>query len=272
VAITSYDTAIAGALPPEVAWKVSVTVEAAGVMHSTLYQAGRPGAGVAPATDIDGAALTSYAGQVPFPGAVGGENIHLLSLAVSQSSTGMSRVWLLDRLWHNATIVSTTTGAQAISHPGLPSRDAAGGTDGLGVLLGIEVSTATTNGSAVTNMTAEYTNQAGTGSKTASIASFPATAAVGTFVPFALAAGDTGVRSVQGLTLGTSLGTGVVHLVQYRVIGSVLVPPVASGEGRVGLIELGMPRLWDGSVPFLVVMPTTTTVGNLDAVVTYTQG
>lgn len=272
MAITSYDTAIAGALPPEVVFKASVTAEAAGVMHSTLYQTGRPGAGVAPATDINGAALTSYAGQIPFPAAVGGDNIHVLSLAASQSSTGMSRMWLLDRLWHNATIVSTTTTEQAITHPGIPARDAAGGTDGLGVMLGIEVSTATTNGSAVTNMTANYTDQGGNAANTATVASFPATAAVGTFVPFALAAGDTGVRSVEGITLGTSLGTGVVHLVQYRVLGSVLVPPVTSGEGRAGLIELGMARCYDGSVPFVVVLPTATTLGNLDAIVTYAQG
>jgi hypothetical protein len=104
------------------------------------------------------------------------------------------------------------------------------------------------------------------------MASFPATAAAGTFVPFQLAAGDTGVRSVQGLTLGTSLTSGTVHLVQYRVLASVMVPPVTSGEGRVGLIETGMARCWDGSVPFLVVLPTATTLGNLDALVVYTQG
>jgi hypothetical protein len=104
------------------------------------------------------------------------------------------------------------------------------------------------------------------------MASWPTTAAVGTFVPFQLAAGDTGVRSVEGLTLGTSLVSGTVHLVQYRVLASVMVPPVTSGEGRVGLIELGMPRLYDASVPFLVVLPTTTTLGNLDATVVYTQG
>lgn len=271
MAITSYDTAIAGALPPEAVLKVSATAEAAGVMHSTLYTAGRPGAGAAPAPGIDGAALTAYAGQIPFPGAVGGENIHLLSLAASQSASGMSRVWLLDRLWHNSGIVATTTTEQAISHPGIPSRDAAGGTDGDGVLLALEASGATGSG-AVTTITANYTNQDGTAAQTATMASWPASAAAGTFVPFQLAAGDTGVRSVEGLTLGTSLVSGTVHLVQYRVLASVMVPPVSYGEGRVGLIEAGMPRLYDASVPWLVVLPTTTTLGNLDALITYTQG
>jgi hypothetical protein len=272
VAITSYDTAIAGALPPEAVLKVSATAEAAGVLHSTLYASGRPGAGAAPAPGIDGAALTAYAGQVPFPAAVGGKNIHLLSLAASQSASGMSRVWLLDRLWHNSGITATTTTEQAISHPGIPSRDANGGTDGDGVLLALEVSGATGSSGTVTTITANYTDQDGNAAQTATMASWPTTAAVGTFVPFQLAAGDTGVRSVEGLTLGTSLVSGTVHLVQYRVLASVMVPPVTSGEGRVGLIELGMPRLYDASVPFLVVLPTTTTLGNLDATVVYTQG
>jgi hypothetical protein len=271
MAITSYDTAIAGALAPEAILKASVTAEAAGILHSTLYQTGRPGAGVAPAPGINGAALIAYPGQVPFPAAVGGDNIHVLSLAASQSAAGMSRLWLLDRLWHNSGIVATTLTEQAITHPGLPSRDAAGATDGVGVLLALEVSVAT-GSSTVTTITANYTNQAGAAAQTATMASFPATAAAGTFVPFQLAAGDTGVRSVQGLTLGTSLVSGTVHLVQYRVIASVMVPPVTSGEGRVGLIELGMPRCWDGSVPFVVVLPTATTLGNLDALIAYTQG
>lgn len=272
MAITSYDSAIANGLPPEHVLKVSATAEAAGVWHSTLYQAGRPGAGVAPAPGIDGAALTAYPGQVPFPAAAGGENVHLLSLAASQSSTGMSRLLLLDRLWHNSGISATTTTEQAITHPGLPSRDANGGTDGDGVMLALEVSGATGNSGASSVITASYTNQDGTAGQTATMVSFPATAQVGTFVPFLLAAGDTGVRSVQGLTLASTLTSGTLHLVQYRVLGSVMVPPVSLGEGRVGAIDLGMPRLYDGTVPWLVVLPTGTTLGNLDATVIYTQG
>lgn len=274
MAITTIDGAVAGAQPPQPFVKSGGTMEAAGVPHSLFYSTGVPGAASAPSPGLNGAALTSYTGQIPFtnPGA---GNSYLYRLQAACSGTGT--LLLCDRLWHNSGYTATTTAAENTTHPGIPARDANGATNGDGVLCAIEVSTATTNGSAITNMTITYTNQAGTGSKTGTIPStrpgggFPATAAAGSFIPFDLAAGDTGVRSIQALTKGTSLVTGTVHLVQYRVLAEVNLPTANVGQ-LVDFITGGGPRLYDSTVPFLVWIPTATTAVTLTGSMTVTQG
>ena len=270
MAITTLDGLIANLLPPQHVYKAAFTGEAAGLLHSSLYLAGRPGAGVANGLGLGGAALTSYAGQIPFPAAVGGENIHLAGLTLSQAGA-IGGALLVDRLWHNDTIAETTTTGQTITSATWPARDENGSTNGVGVMVGIEVSTATTNAGAVTNTTLTYTNDAGTGSRTATIASFPATAVAGTFVPFLLAAGDTGVRSIQTLTLGTSYGGGTIHLVAYRVIAFIPTPTVNIIYDRDAM-QLGMPRMYDNSVPHFLYMLTGTGAGLTSGQVVYAQG
>jgi hypothetical protein len=46
----------------------------------------------------------------------------------------------------------------------------------------------------------------------------PATPVIGTLMRFQLQAGDTGVRSIQSVTLGTSYGAGALTLLVYRVL------------------------------------------------------
>lgn len=132
------------------------------------------------------------------------------------SGTVAGQFNLFDVLWVNSGLVVTTTTAQNITQPALPARDNNGSTDGLGIYAGILVTTATTNGSAITNMTLSYTNSDNVSGRTATISSFPATAVVGTFVPFQLQAGDKGVRSIQSITLGTSLVTGAISLLCFN--------------------------------------------------------
>jgi hypothetical protein len=262
------DQLLAGLLPSEDVLKVAVTAEAAGVMHSTFYMAGRPGAATTPSPGLAGAALTSYAGQIPFPAAAGGENIHLARFEASQAAN-VGSVSLLDRLWHNSGIGITTTGAQTVNSVAFPARDAGGSTNGNGVLVALEASAAV-GGAAINNTTLSYTNQAGTPGRTATLA-WPATAAAGTFVPFMLAAGDTGVRSIQSLTLGTTYASGTVHLVAYRQIAT-LGTPLANVSVDRDAFALAMPRMYDNSVPFMVYLASGTAVGIVDAQISYTQG
>ena len=269
MAVTTMDGVLAGMLPPESFLKVAATGEAVGGFHSTAFMAGRPGAMVVPTPGLAGAALTAYAGQVPFPAAVGGKNVHLSRLSASQAGN-VGTLILADRLWHNSGIVVTTTTAQTVNSVAWPARDKAGATAGDGVLVGIEVSTATTNAAAISNMTMSYTNEAGTAGRTAT-AVFPATAVAGTFIPFALAADDKGVRSVQTLTLGTSLVAGVVRLVAYREIASVGMP-VVGAETAQDPFALGLPRMYDSSVPWLLYHLASTAAGIVRGSIIYTQG
>lgn len=279
MAITTLDQATASALPPQEILKAGATMEAAGVWHSLFYSAGRPGAAVAPSPGLAGAALTTYAGQIPFTNPASG-NTNMLKFSASASATGS--LLLLDRLWHNSGFTVTTTTAQTVTSAAWPARcvpssGSTPDTNGGGIMVGIEVSAATTNAGAVTNMTLSYTNQAGTAGQTATIPStvpgggFPATAAAGTFVPFQLAAGDTGVRAIASLTLGTSLVTGTVHLVAYRKLAQLSIT-TANVSQALDFLTSGAVRLYDNSVPFLVWIPTATTATTVAGDLIYTQG
>lgn len=271
MAIETLDELLAGFQAPIFFEKVGGSCEGAGILHSFLYSAGVPGAAAAPASAIAGDALTSYAGQLPFANPVSG-NAYMAGF--KGVATTNCRLLLLDRLWHNSGIDETDTGAQTVNSTAFPARDANGETDGEGVLVGIEVSTATTNAGAVTNTTLSYTNSDGTSGRTATIASFPATAVAGTFVPFQLASGDKGVRSIQSLTLGTNYapsGTPVIHLVAYRVLAEL--PIMSNNVGwSLDAFQLAMPRLYDNSVPFLVAQPSSATAITARGMVHYAHG
>lgn len=144
---------------------------------------------------------------------------------------------LIDVLWVNTGIAVTTTTAQAITMPGaLPARDANGTTNGEGVLAALYTTTANTNAAVIANTTLSYTDQDGNAGNTATFSGTvgfqaPATPVVGTWMPFLLAAGDTGIRSVQSVTLGTSYGAGALSLVLFRPLAreGVSVANTSSG-------------------------------------------
>jgi hypothetical protein len=268
MALSTLNQIVAGMQAPRYFCKVSGTMEAAGVMHSLLYAAGLPGAGVAPSPGLSGAALTSYAGQLPFQNPVSG-NTNLARLEANSPVAGT--LFLCDRLWHNSGIGITTTTAQTVNSVAFPARDALGLVNGHGVMIGLEASSAI-GGGAVANTTISYTNNvgAGTSGKTGTMASWPATAAAGTFVPFQLAAGDGGVRSVESITLGTTYTSGTVHLVAYRVLAALGMQ--ANVSNQLDAIQCGFPQMHDGAVPFLIWLPSATTSATIQGSATWSQG
>lgn len=271
MAILDLDGIVAGFKPAQRFWKQGGIMEsptATDICHSMFYGNGRPGAGVAPSSGLNGSALTSVSGQIPFTNPVSG-NTYLG--AFDCASSGVGRMVLCDRLWHNSGIVVTTTTAQSITFPTLPARDMNGSSNGEGVMIAIEVSVLTGNGAA-TSPTISYTNSAGTSGRTGTMVSnFPASAQPGTFATFMLEAGDTGVRSVQSITLGTSLVSGTIHLVAYRPVATIDVV-LANGGNSKDALALGLPRLYDNTVPWLVWYHTTTSSANVSGSITYTQG
>ncbi len=242
-------------------------MEAAGVFYSPFYATGLPGAAVAPTPGLAGAALTAYAGQIPFtnPGA---GNSYLFRFAAAATLGGT--LLLCDRLWHNSGLVVATTTAQTINSVAWPARDRDGSTNGESVLVGIEFST-TGTAAAITNTVMSYSDAAGNAGNTATIASVPATPLAGTFVPFQLAAGDTGVRSIQTVTLGTAYTTAVIHLVAYRVLATIGLP-VANVASAVDAVTGGFVQLYDNTVPFLLWLPSATTATTINGSMIVTQG
>lgn len=267
MAITSLDGIVAGLRPPEDVWKTTFTGKVVGGYHSAFYIAGRPGAAAASTAGVAGEALTSYAGQVPFPAAVGGQNVYLARFEASNTS-GVGGVTLCDRLWQNSGLSVTATTAQTVGSVAWPARDLDGATAGRGVQIALEVTA--TMGSGAPLITLSYTNSAGVSGRTAT-ASPSTTSQVGTWVNFPLAAGDVGVRSVESLTLSATMTSGAFSLVAYRPVTTIacIANNIATDRDA---IALGMPRFYDNSVPFLVYQLTATAGGIVDSAVTWAQG
>lgn len=271
MAITSMDQFYAGLLHiPRVYGKDAVTAEQAGIPHTPWYTAGVTGAGAAPTGGLNGATFSaSVSGAITVPTGVTSENSYLSKITAVQTGN-IGGLWLIDRIWGNVPVV-TTTGAQAVTSPTWPARDETASTNGAGVLLALEVSSTTGNAGTITNTTVSYTNSAGTAGRTATLASFPITGLTGTWVLFSLQAGDVGVRSVQSITLGTSYVSGVIHLMAFRLICE-LETPTANIPARASFTSLNAPVVWDLSVPQLVYWPTSTALGSVYGSLWFAQG
>jgi hypothetical protein len=266
MAITGPDGIVAGSKPLQLWYKALSGTLVAGRPHSSIYTAGIPGPAVAPAPGVNGAALTAYPGQIPFTNP-GSGNTH--SGRFGGFATQAGTLLLCDRLWHNSGLSVTSLTSQAISAPTLPARDINGATNGHGVLIGMEVVTATGAGLNVPTLT--YTDQDGnTGATATPLFAYAASSIAGSFYPFGLAAGDTGVRLPTAFQNSVSMTSGSIALVAYRVIAQVdsgaligdAVDPMTGGFGQ----------MYDDSVPFVVFIPSTTTTSNIFATWTPVQG
>lgn len=252
--------------------KIGTATEAAGVRYCFNKDSGSPGAWVPGAPGVNGwwtdaSQATNAANpagatqcgcwQLPNP-ASGGYYLNQVGIAASVASM----VELFDLLWYNTGLVVTTLTAQAITMPAtsIPARDSAGTTNGEDWRAGIYVTTATTNAGAIANTTMSYTNSEGTAGRTATMAAFPATAVIGTFVPFQLAAGDRGIRSIQSVTLGTSYVAGAISVMLYRTI--TCVPnPLANVGGIMNKLtdDPTGTRLYNGTALCVRFLPSATT-------------
>ena len=269
MAITTLDGALAGMQPPRPFAKAITPTLVAGKPQSLWGLGGNPGAGSFDTT-LNGVMLSSTSamvnGQLPHVDPVSG-NSYLAGLTAQATQAGM--LLLCDRLWHNGGYTITSNAAQNSTTPTWPARDIAGSTNGDGVYLGLEISAAA--GAAAPTITIGYTNQAGTASRTATNSFATANSpAAGSFFPIGLQAGDTGVRSVQSLTLSVSWVSGTMNLVAYRVLAAI--PLLAQIPNDLDPITSRFPRLYNGVVPFLIFVPNTTTASNIMGVYTETQG
>lgn len=266
--ITTLDGVLAGARPPITFMKAVTPTLVAGRPQSLFYLAGMPGAAVAPTPGLAGAALTSYAGQLPFSNPVSGQHSYLARLQGQATIAGT--LILADRLWHNSGLDLTLTTAQTINSLAWPARDANGTSNGEQVLIGLEVTTATGSGTPTLTMT--YTNQAGTTGRTATnVVATAATSPIGAFYPMGLQAGDTGVRSVQSFTLSATWTSGAASLVAYRELARLELT-ASNIPAAIDAVTSGFPRLFDNTVPFLIFVPAGTTGSNIAGQLVITQG
>jgi hypothetical protein len=231
--------------------KTGTAADAVAYWYCTAKDAGFPGAWVPGTPGVNGRVTngTVAADFGCFPIAnpsVGGNYLTEVNMAASVNHTHV----LFDCLWVNSGLVVTTTTAQAVTTPTLPARDLNGTTNGEGCSIALYFSAASTLAAAGANLTVSYTNSDGVAGRTATLLAIagsqvPATPVVGTLVWFNLAAGDRGVRSIQSITLGTSMLTGTIHLMITRDIATMGTTVVNVNAQKI----IGTPgiRLYNGT-------------------------
>lgn len=214
------------------------------------------------------------AGSVPIGFRAGTETV--LSLVSGSVNTSTVMTMLVDRLWTASGFSATSTTEQAINSSPFPARDINGTSNGEGVYLCLLIAGAT--GAGTPNLSVRYTSSQGVANRVAghlqvTSASSPAERAW----IFSLQAGDTGVRSVQGLTLSATWTSGTIHLFAFRPI---LMLPAVSAFASAGhavnrfqndIISLCAPRIFPGSYLHFLDLPGGT-AGGRTLTMTFSQG
>jgi hypothetical protein len=168
------------------------------------------------------------------PGA--GKQKWLLGLEAATQAIGT--LMLYDRLAHQGNSSGTSTSAQTVSASAVRYT----GSASAGNQIWLEIYTAI--GATLTTITASYTNQAGTSGRTT-----PAVQIGGTglneaqrMIPLPLASGDTGVQSVQSVTLAATTGTaGAFGVTIARPL--LILPCGGQASGGVRDCLAGLPSM-----------------------------
>jgi hypothetical protein len=268
---TSYDQIIAaftsgGGRNQQFIKFAPVITSPTGHAYSTWAQAGQPAAGGF------GTALTSRQltyitvnGGVSLTTADATEALYLTSFGAWNNLGALGNIQLIDRLLDYDAIAANSAASQALTNSAsLPTQYSTGD----GVMMFLEVSSAiagVTNGTA----TITYTNQAGTSGKTTAVASLVAAPVLsrvaapvtGFFIP--LAAGDTGVRSVQSVQFSAAATSGTYCLTLCYPLTALPAPSTAYTERDLVLQSPKMPPIRDNAVlQFLVATVNTTAATN----------
>ena len=212
---------------PVVFMKTSTAADVAGCWYGTWKDAGFPGAWAPGTPGVNGRVTdgTTSTDNGCLPIKTPGTGANYLTEVTMGASVNHSHLFF-DVLWVNSGLTVTTTTAQSITTPTLPARDVNGTTNGEGLMIGLMFTAAATNAAAIANSTVSYTNSAGTSGRTATLSAIagsqiPATPVIGTMIWFNLQAGDKGVRSIQSITLATSLVTGSISLFIARDLANI---------------------------------------------------
>lgn len=212
---------------------------------------GQPSAGAAPTTVA--APTNATTGALPFTSAGGGRE-SWMTQAWATALTGGTLI-LYDRLLHIGGLSGTVTTAQTVG--GTITRN----TGGKGNFAFAEIYTQI--GSTATTITMSYTDQDGNSGNTSTGVVFGGTnfreATRAIFLP--LAANDSGIQSIQSVTLAASTTTaGNFGIVMGRILAYIGVGVAGAAGWRDYITGLpSIPKIDDGSCLSLLWMPIGTT-------------
>lgn len=246
--------------------KAAFSPQAAGCWTSLWTQAGIPGAGVVSSSGVAGDVPTdATAGAFPFTNS---NNSYLSRFAANSNVSG--QLLLYDRLWHNSGLSVTTTGNQTVqaSTPLVPLTRP----DANGASVEAWMDVYTTLGAGSTAKTIVYTDQSGNLTNTGTLVGFVTTAAAQRTFPFSLAAGDTGVRSIQSFDNVATSTSGTLGLVLRRWIATTQYGVGNTGSSPDLISGLGLPRIYDDACLELLWLATATTSNTVTGNLALAQG
>lgn len=245
------------------------TAQAAGLWYDLACGSGNPASDSAygGGTNLAFQALDDT--STTSPGILHGGNVspdtkHVVNAsAFSAAATSAPCILMLvDRLgFYPITTVTTTTPQTLNNTVPFPAGRHSNGA-GLRAFFVTSSGAATTPmGAATPNLSINYTNQAGTSGRTTPTVLPVGTSAnpkgaiaysgtgVGKYGPFLpLAAGDSGIQSVQSVTISTSYLSGVLNLVICRPILTLPITTVGVAAERDLLNQVpSLPRIYDGA-------------------------
>jgi hypothetical protein len=158
-----------------------------------------------PATPTTSVALDKNSAQSmgPIP-AISTGRLTMLGSRINTSTYGAGAMMVVDLLNVSGGLSGTVTTAQTTN---LPTAALTRYTSGEGVMAGIVVYTIV--GTTATTISINYTNQAGTSGRVSPVTTFGGGfyREAGVLLPIPLQAGDTGIRSIESVTVTATTGT-----------------------------------------------------------------
>lgn len=193
-----------------------------------------------PAAAASGGTLHSTA-EEGFPTLPAPTGVRYLA-KVEMVAGAASALHIYDRVWSCSGLSGTVATAQAITgFPSLTRPD----TNGTGLELWVECYAAT--GASPANITVQYTNSSNESGRNTVSTAHPTSMAANRLYPIQWQSGDTGVRSIQSVTLSATTGTagnfGVTLLKRIAVVPI----PVSNIPIVMDFASLGLPTIQAGA-------------------------
>jgi hypothetical protein len=197
----------------------------------------------------------------------GGQSLYIGRIEAAGTVTGTITVY--DRVYAASGFVGNVITAQAIT--GMPTLPAARApNDGEGLEIWLESYTAI--GATASQVTVQYTNSAGTSGRNTVSEAITASFPVNRLQRLRYQDGDTGVQSVQSVTLSVSTGTagnfGIVLLERKCTLPLTF----ANVSNVMDFAATGLPTVQADSALMFVSMSTATTTGNIIGTINIVAG
>lgn len=196
--------------------------------------AGSPGAANVPPTGAGEVPTNATAGALAFVNPSSGQ-----AYLAGARASGPGAVLIYDRLVHTSGLSAIVTTAQTVDSVAVNRPD----TTGYNTQMFLEVYTAL--GSSASAVTISYTNQSGTAGQTTTVnMGSISTNQVELLLPLPLAQGDSGVQSVQTVTLNNTTGTaGNFGITIARLVAVIPGPSISPALGVADPFALGLPEI-----------------------------